>query len=171
MPSQYLDEFIRELRRDGDETFRANHAEPVLIVTRAAGEMAEVTRFDGETTVMADTSGWRIEKVSLINRVFGVSRGPFSTARPILLGRSDKADIVIPDDSVSKKHCGFDVTPHGITVTDVGSTNGTSVNGVALEPNKPCVLNGGETVKTGHFSFLFHTADGFIEYLKEVVKI
>ena len=36
--AQYLDEFIRELRRDGDATFRANHAAPVIIVTRAEGE-------------------------------------------------------------------------------------------------------------------------------------
>src|SRR3954467_1747010 len=39
MPAQYLDEFIRELRRDGEETLRATHAEPVLIVTKAAGEL------------------------------------------------------------------------------------------------------------------------------------
>jgi hypothetical protein len=171
MPAQYLDEFIRELRRDGEETFRATHAEPVLIVTKAAGELGSDEKFDGETTVMADTTGWRIQQVSLINRVFAVSLGAFATARPVVLGRSEKADIVIPDDSVSKKHCAFEAKAGGMTVTDLGSTNGTSLNDVALEPNKPYEIKSGESLTTGHFSFTYYTGDGFIAYLKQVVKV
>jgi hypothetical protein len=171
MPAQYLDEFIRELRRDGEQTFRGNHDAPVLIVTKAAGEMASEDKFDGETTVMADTTGWRIQQVSLINRVFKISLGAFATARPIVLGRSDKADIVIPDDSVSKRHCAFEIKSGGMAVMDAGSTNGTSVNDVALEPNKPAALEGGDSITTGHFSFTYYTPDGFIAYLKQVVKI
>jgi hypothetical protein len=169
MPAQYLDEFIRELQRDGEKAFREHHGEPVLIVTRAAGEVAEKDS-GPETTVMADTSGWRIQQVSLLNRVFAVSRGPFATARPILLGRTESADISIPDDSVSKKHCLFEVKADGLTVMDCGSTNGTSVDEAELAPNQPFALKGGETLKTGHFSFLYHTADGFVGYLKTVAK-
>src|SRR5450432_3829178 len=96
MPSQYLDEFIRELRRDGDTTFSSNHGAPVIIVTRAEGEMKDANA-GAETTVMAETSGWRIQQVSLINRVFAVSPGAFEKAGPIVLGRGDTADIVVPD--------------------------------------------------------------------------
>jgi hypothetical protein len=169
MPAEYLDEFIRELRRDGEPAFRKHHAEPVLIVTRAAGELGESA--GAETTVMADTSGWRIQQVSLLNRVFAVSRGPFATARPVVLGRTDTADISIPDDSVSKKHCLFEANADAMIVTDCGSTNGTAVNDVALAPNQPHPLKGGDTLTTGHFSFLYHTPDSFITYLKSVVKI
>jgi pSer/pThr/pTyr-binding forkhead associated (FHA) protein len=169
MPAQYLDEFIRELRRDGDAAFRAHHASPVLIVTRAEGELNGTQ--SGETTVMAETSGWRIQQVSLLNRVFAVSRGAFEKDAPIILGRSDKvADIVVPDDSVSKRHCLFERTPGGLTITDCGSTNGTSVGEVQLAPNKPFVLKGGESLTMGNFSLLFHTPDGFLAYLKRVVK-
>ena len=170
MPSQYLDEFIRELRREGDKTFRARYAAPVLIVTRAEGEMKGV-KDTAETTVMADTSGWRIQQVSLLNRVFAVSRGAFEKETPVILGRSDKvADIVIPDDSVSKRHCLFEMKSGGMTLTDCGSTNGTTVSEMDLPANKPVLLKGGETLVMGNFSFLFHTADGFIAYLKRVVK-
>jgi hypothetical protein len=169
MPAQYLDEFIRELRRDGDAAFRAHHASPVLIVTRAEGELNGPQ--SGETTVMAETSGWRIQQVSLLNRVFAVSRGAFEKDAPMILGRSDKiADIVVPDDSVSKRHCLLERTPAGVTITDCGSTNGTSVGEVHLAPNRPFVLKGGESLTMGNFSFLFHTADGFLAYLKRVVK-
>jgi hypothetical protein len=170
MPAQYLDEFIRELRRDGDVAFRSHHASPVLIVTRAAGEMKDENT-GRETTVMADTSGWRIQQVSLINRVLAVSRGAFEKAAPMALGRSDTADIVIPDDSISKRHCVFEDKPEGMTVMDCESTNGTTIGGEELVPNKPVVLAGGESLSMGNFSFLFHTADGFVAYLKRVVKL
>ncbi|HEX4406120.1 MAG TPA: FHA domain-containing protein [Polyangia bacterium] len=169
MPSQYLDEFIRELRREGDKPFRARYATPMLIVTRAEGEM-KGSKDTAETTVMADTSGWRIQQVSLLNRVFPITRGAFAKEEPITLGRTAASDIAIPDDSVSKRHCVFEPTASGITVTDCGSTNGTSVGGAALAANEPRALAGGEKIDTGNFSYLFHTADGFLEYLKRVVK-
>jgi hypothetical protein len=168
MPSQYLDEFIRELRRDGDATFRQNHDAPVLIVTEAAGEEPSEP---GAPTVMADTSGWRIQQVSLLHRVFAIGRGAFEKPGPIQLGRTESCDISIPDDSVSKRHCLFEVTQvGGATVMDCGSTNGTSVDGVALAPNEPRALRGGEKLVMGNFSFLFHTPAGFIDHLKRVEK-
>jgi hypothetical protein len=169
MPAQYLDEFIRELQRDGEQAFLEHHGEPVLIVTRAGGETPEKETAP-ESTVMADTSGWKIRPDSLLTRVFAVSRGPFATARPILLGRAETADISISDDSVSKKHCLFEARVDCMTVIDCGSTNGTSVDGADLAPNQPFALKGGETLKTGHFSFLYHTAEGFIGYLKRIAK-
>jgi hypothetical protein len=169
VPALYLDEFIRELRRDGDVVFRSHYAAPVLIVTRAEGEL-KGAKDTGETTVMADTSGWRIQQVSLLNRVFAISRGAFAAAGPMTLGRTDASDIAIPDDSVSKRHCVFE-TAAGVTITDCGSTNGTSVDGAELAANAPRALAGGEKIDTGNFSFLFQTPDGFVAYLKRVVKI
>jgi pSer/pThr/pTyr-binding forkhead associated (FHA) protein len=170
MPSQYLDEFIREMRRDGDTAFRAHHATPVIIVTRAEGDMKGTST--GETTVMAETSGWRIQQVSLLNRVFAVSRGAFEKETPLILGRSDKvADIVVADDSVSKRHCLFERTAEGVTITDCGSTNGTTVGEVDLPPNRPYLLRGGESLTMGKFTFLFQTPDGFLAYLKQVVQL
>jgi hypothetical protein len=169
MPAQYLDEFIRELRRDGDATFRANHDVPVLIVTQAAGDVQNDK--GAETTVMADTSGWRIQQVSLLNRVFRVSRGAFEKAGPIQLGRTEACDISIPDDSVSKRHCVFEAKGAGATVMDCGSTNGTAVDGTPLAANKPVTLAGGEALTMGNFAFAFHTPDSFIAYLKRVVKL
>jgi S-DNA-T family DNA segregation ATPase FtsK/SpoIIIE len=178
MPSQYLDEFIRELRRDGDAKFRAHHAGPVIVVTRAQGEQGEIGgmgEMDGDgglrPTVSAETSGWRIQHLSLLNRVFAVRRGAFEKDAPVVLGRSEKqADIVIPDDSVSKRHCLFEVGAGGVAVTDCGSTNGTKVDGRPLRPGEPCLLRGGETLEIGNFSILYETADGFLAHLERGTK-
>jgi hypothetical protein len=176
MPSQYLDEFTRELRRDGDAKFRAHHAAPVIIVTRAEGETGGMGDMDYESgvqpVVSAETSGWRIQQVSLLHRVFAVRRGAFEKDAPVILGRSEKqADIVIPDDSVSKRHCLFEVREDGMAaVTDCGSTNGTKVDGKVLRPSEACLIRGGETLEIGNFSFLYETADGFLAFLKRAKR-
>ena len=54
---------------------------------------------------------------------------------------------------------------------DCGSTNGTTIGGTAVPANQPVLLKGGDTLSVGNFSFLFHTADSFVAYLKHVVKI
>ena len=91
----------------------------------------------------------------------------------------EKGDVVVTDNRVVSvgptgrvdRPAGAKIVrADGMTVMDCGSTNGTSVDEAQLAPNQPFALKGGETLKTGHFSFLYHTADGFVGYLKSVVK-
>jgi hypothetical protein len=164
MAALYLEDYIKELRREGDKAFRARHAQPVLVVTRA-GEGEDVAD-SGETTVLTDTSGWRLHEASLVDRVFVVSRGAFAKPGPVTLGRSDTTDLTISDKSVSKRHCLFEAAPEGVRLQDLGSTNGTSVDGEALAPNTPRVLKGGELVDIGSFELLYQTPDGFLAFLR-----
>jgi FHA domain len=163
MPAQYVDEFLKELRRDGDSAFLARYAEPVLVVTRAVSEGKPSD--SAETTLLADTSGWRMPQPSLVDRVFLLSRGAFAKPGPFILGRADAADVAIDDKSVSKRHCVFEPTPEGTRLTDLGSTNGTSVNGEALTPNEPRLLRGGDMIDLGNFVIEFHTVDTFARFL------
>ena len=45
--------------------------------------------------------------------------------------------------------------------------NGTLVNDVPLTPRKPYRLQGGETLRMGRFSLLFHLPRGFGEFLRQ----
>ncbi|MFN7171186.1 MAG: FHA domain-containing protein [Fimbriimonadaceae bacterium] len=49
------------------------------------------------------------------------------------LGRKSDSDVCIPDPYVSGRHCHIELNGGEIVVTDVGSTNGTHVNGTKLE--------------------------------------
>jgi pSer/pThr/pTyr-binding forkhead associated (FHA) protein len=51
----------------------------------------------------------------------------------LLLGRSDEADVVLSDDSLSKLHTLFLRTNRGHQLQDLESANGTWLNGVRTE--------------------------------------
>src|SRR3712207_2662724 len=57
------------------------------------------------------------------------------------VGRGQDNDWVLvdpgPTPTVSRRHCRFAVGPEGATVTDLGSTNGTRVDGRPLAPRTP----------------------------------
>lgn len=48
---------------------------------------------------------------------------------PIEVGRSPEADLVLPDDTVSRRHAVLRGDRSAIEVEDLGSSNGTSING------------------------------------------
>ena len=64
-----------------------------------------------------------------------------------VLGSTNRADIPISDRTVSRRHCRFVRTDEGITVEDLGSTNGTRVDGVAID--QPTLITGTARIKVG----------------------
>ena len=50
-------------------------------------------------------------------------------ARPLVLGRTPPADVVLADGEVSRAHCKVAAHEGEVTLTDLGSTNGTFVDG------------------------------------------
>ncbi len=62
------------------------------------------------------------ESGSLKGAKYGFAKGRTS------VGRSKVNDLVLNDNSISLMHCRIRVSEHGVTITDLGSTNGTWVN-------------------------------------------
>jgi pSer/pThr/pTyr-binding forkhead associated (FHA) protein len=63
------------------------------------------------------------------------------------VGRSTNVDIVLPDEAVSRTHAAFRVDGQTLVVEDLGSSNGTLVNGEEIEA--PCRLAPGDVVTVG----------------------
>ena len=65
------------------------------------------------------------------------------------LGRTPEAGICLDHPSVSRHHAVFGVQDGALTITDVGSTNGTMVNGQRLTAQGPVTLSPGDTIQVG----------------------
>lgn len=71
----------------------------------------------------------------------------------VVVGRSASCDITVPDRSVSEEHCRILVTERGVVVVDMGSTNGTTVNGNRLAPYRAEVLADEDLLGVGSYVF------------------
>jgi S-DNA-T family DNA segregation ATPase FtsK/SpoIIIE len=58
------------------------------------------------------------------------------------VGRSPTCDVTLTDPDVSRQHAALTVTTAGITVRDLGSTNGTLLDGAAVDPDGAFVALG-----------------------------
>ncbi|MGD9047002.1 MAG: FHA domain-containing serine/threonine-protein kinase [Anaerolineae bacterium] len=65
------------------------------------------------------------------------------------IGRDAGNDIVIPINQVSRHHAQIQYGQAGCTVTDMGSTNGTSINGAATPPDVPQPISPGDALGIG----------------------
>ena len=71
--------------------------------------------------------------------------------RPVIVGRAVTSDFPVYDPTVSRKHAELTVGPTGVRVTDMGSSNGTYVNGTRL--NGPVTVVDGDVVTFGKVAF------------------
>ncbi len=69
---------------------------------------------------------------------------------PVIVGRSPSADIVIGAGYVSARHARFSLMGQNLFVEDLGSTNGTAVNGQPI--SDPVALNENDIVTVGDVS-------------------
>ncbi len=86
--------------------------------------------------------------------VLAVSRGPAELLGtrvplrgPVIIGRSPGADIVIADEFVSARHARVAPAGNGAVVEDLGSTNGTLLNGAKVVA--PTSAKSGDVIDIG----------------------
>lgn len=80
-------------------------------------------------------------------------------AQRIIFGRSDTNSTYLPDvdfapysaleKGVSRQHAALEINEDTLMLLDVGSSNGTFLNGQRLLPNQPRVLRDGDEVRLG----------------------
>ncbi len=69
---------------------------------------------------------------------------------PLVIGRAGQAGALLSDHRLSRSHCSIAVTPDGWVVRDLGSRNGTFVDGEPIEGEEtfeaPCVVRAADTI-------------------------
>jgi len=64
----------------------------------------------------------------------------------LVIGRGRSADVVLAEATISRAHAAIGYAADGFFVQDLGSTNGTQVNGARSERQR---LNNGDEVRMG----------------------
>jgi pSer/pThr/pTyr-binding forkhead associated (FHA) protein/NADPH-dependent 2,4-dienoyl-CoA reductase/sulfur reductase-like enzyme len=84
-----------------------------------------------------------------------VEAGPFVgnafalTPPEVRLGRDPESDVALADPTVSWQHARLTAHAAAWTITDLGSTNGTRVNGERIEPNRATPIDPGAEIRLG----------------------
>src|SRR5689334_12189627 len=97
----------------------------------------------------APVSGKRAQLVVLAGANVGEMYSLFGT---LSIGRGRDADIRIQGDGISRQHARIHVSPAGVVLEDLGSTNGSFVNGERVVDQ--CPLNDGDKIQLGGTTIL-----------------
>lgn len=73
----------------------------------------------------------------------------FEVTEGAVLGRAQGADVVLADGAVSSEHARVKRAGRGWILSDLGSTNGTRLNGAAVPANGQVPITAGDVVALG----------------------
>ena len=77
---------------------------------------------------------------------------------PFVLGRGSDADLRLDDKGVSRRHLQLSMQGGAVVASDMGSTNGTLINGAPLRA--PVMLANGSLLRMGNTRIIFHSSTG-----------
>ncbi|RYG21875.1 FHA domain-containing protein, partial [bacterium] len=112
---------------------------------------------------MPGESGGNVTQVFASNKTAAIAAAPRKETAPAVLigadgekplragvstfGRKAENDIQVPDSYVSGRHGQIEVTEHGVFLTDLGSSNGTFLNGAKLSPNMRTEISADDVIR------------------------
>jgi hypothetical protein len=161
----YVDQYGEQYIEVGAESFRRLHPWAFLVALGMVGDLSE-NRSSG--TTITKISNGILERGRITGRVFPLTKSRYAPRGPITIGRTSENDIVIPEYSVSRKHCFLGLAEGNYRITDCGSANGTLVDGTPIGKLIPHPLRGGEILTLGRLMLLFLPPREFQEYIRNL---
>lgn len=122
----------------GAQAARPAQAQAQAAQPAQAAQQARTAQPDARSCMLVDVSTGRIWSIDAGHAIIG--------------REAQSADVLLDDTNVSRRHAELALTPEGWQVADLGSTNGTRVNG-ALVPQ--AILHNGDIVSMGLVSLRF----------------
>ena len=80
---------------------------------------------------------------------------PVSRTTPLIIGRHDECEVTLPDRQVSRNHARIFWDGYGYSIEDLGSKNGTHVNGVDIADGSHSLSDGDEVQIALRFKLSF----------------
>jgi hypothetical protein len=133
-----------------------DHPTEVLLIKEAPAGALDTTEFSladpetGAPLVIPESSETGAYLLGVSEPVNGMTfRTRIGTTS---IGRDQDCDVVIADSSVSARHAEIVVRPETSTVTNLMATNGTRINGIAIQNAE---LKDGDELRIGRISLVF----------------
>jgi len=160
-----MEKLAGELKRRGEDSFKNRYPHPFLVVVFVPpNEDAE----EEHRTRKANLSdyiprGGRLSGMKAIPLV-KTSRNVFSSK--ITVGRATNNDVIIRAQMISKAHATFLLDDGDrIKLMDMGSANGTMINGKKLKKREMSPVRSGDTITIWRFVFEYQELDDFVRLL------
>lgn len=116
-------------------------------------EVAAIKALPSESALLIAQEGPQHSARFLLDAGMARNDGPDDG---IVAGRHPEADIFLDDVTVSRRHALFQFNAGRFELTDVGSLNGTYVNGDRVDHVS---LTNGDEVRIGKFAFIYYASD------------
>ena len=117
-------------------------------------------QIDGPADVSDEEVSFDLDDIPADGGLLVVVRGPIAGARQALAkelttaGRHPDSDLFLDDVTVSRRHAEFRRTAVGFQLRDVGSLNGTYVNGERVDE---ALLRNGDEIQIGRYKLAFYS--------------
>jgi hypothetical protein len=103
------------------------------------------------------------QSIFLLRKPFG---GSSSELRQFTIGRTQENDILMNDFAISRSHAIVELRGEDYYLKDLGSSNGTYVNGKLIE-DRGTLLRDGDAVRFARYDFIFLSVEGLFELLRK----
>ena len=121
----------------------------------AANPTLIFTRSDDSNRILVQKCKLLVVSGPLKGREFMVNSETF------IIGSGRSSDLMVEDSTVSRRHCEIQLIPDGYSIRDLGSTNGTYVQGVRI---KSAFLDEGTEFQLGSTRLVFCPMQEMMEY-------
>lgn len=125
---------------------------PVVQAQDVAMEEATVITMDDESTVILQDES----RAYIVENEAGIDSKTYIHANPFVMGKSTQGtDLVCQSKHVSRHHAQIVNISGQYYVVDLGSTNGTFLNGGKLEPNMQYPISSGDVITLAKSEYTF----------------
>ena len=149
---------LRCLKRRREKIEEEKKRTPVYMKSDEAVISASTAGESKESYMIAeDNNTVRFSEQDTAGRLYGRDRGNRIDLRtlPVTVGKAQAyADVILEDPSVSRIHARiYRGEEGGVEIRDLGSTNGTFINGIRIPPNEKSPVHRGDEVKFGTLEY------------------